>query len=1378
MSLRLPASSLGLALLLTIGSTLVLAIAEPVAAFGERPFESNEVINPANLDVFSGQSVAQSFLATDAYVLLSVTLRLLNTGGTSDSINISVRSDAGLQPSSLPLAWTETFAGPSITLLNVSLPQSPVLARGTRYWIVATHSGQLSDSYRWYHSNSNTFADGRAMQNLNLGGGWINVTPQTDMYFRTFGREHEANLSLGQIASRSEASPRDLVIFTVFYNNSGTLTARKAWLNLTLPPGLTYLGDTASGSTTSYPRLTFDDVINGPHAFTVSSRVEIGVVPGTFLIASSHLDFVDSMWASGPPASAQSTILVGLATKRLHLAPGRPGPPHLLTPLIPTGGLAEQANLTLRKGNTFTEFDLSPGLARSFRVWDMQAALYLDSDSGRTQDLDVNVTLQDWDGVVPPVSLAYHQSSVTTNGIRDFEPFVFDFAPLDRTIPQPHTIRLRIRIMGSSSDDALLGMNSTFAPSRIELRTSTYVRIDTLELRDAQGPASGWTALDSLVMRLNVSDPFGTDEIGDVRLNATDPSGTQVLVLESPTKILTDPSPRPAWNLYESILSPPLANGSYRIEGIALERDGATHLATRTAVAASPGFTLTKDSTVQNARNGERFFYQISINNTGTGEAARVWLNETFPSEVNVLSNSDPVNQTGPSSWYWSSVVPGTRRMDIEVEVRTGIPQVPFFRNLATLTFVDTKGHVWPAVTAVQDVVLNGPLVTLTMTSDRATLHATETVEFTIQLANTGDAARTLWLNDTLPTGLDYVSNDADTLGGITSFSGGAVRILLQNLPATTTWTVRLVARATTGLPAGEVLTNRADLNYTNTDIVLMPPQETSGSVGILAPRLMAPAATLGRTTVTSGDVVPTTIDLWNDGNEPALAAWLNLTLGPFLDFKDASRPATFDGRDVRFLLPNLAVGAGRIFLNLTVNVLVPDLQEIQIAGSLDFADGVGNLMTGGTFLSNSARASEPVLVLSVSPANATIEAGGTINVTILHTNAGSGTAGDIWLNFSLPATLVYRTDDADTSLIRSGYANYEWHWGDRDPGSRSFTVEFEAKTFVRDLDFTNLTFRIEYFDSNGNRRASTSATSRIDFVSPEFELDLTAQTSEISSGGTLSYQLRVKNVGSMTARRVWVLDAVSSRFEIVSHDARVRAEGAPNLNWTFEDVFPDQEEVITLVVRLLDGAGAGTPIANVVEVEYTNSVGVVVGYRRTIPVTVVVSSLRFPLEYLYAGGSALAAVGLAVIVRRRNPNIEEVFLVYRDGILIYHLSRSIVQDRDEDVLSGMLTAVQEFVRDAFRYGEHRQLQFLDFGDYRILIERGRMVYLAVVYSGRDTSGLRRKIRSVLSRIEVTFASVLENWNGDMDHVVGAREMIRDQFFRPTGRRPTAPYAK
>ncbi len=50
-----------------------------------------------------------------------------------------------------------------------------------------------------------------------------------------------------------------------------------------------------------------------------------------------------------------------------------------------------------------------------------------------------------------------------------------------------------------------------------------------------------------------------------------------------------------------------------------------------------------------------------------------------------------------------------------------------------------------------------------------------------------------------------------------------------------------------------------------------------------------------------------------------------------------------------------------------------------------------------------------------------------------------------------------------------------------------------------------------------------------------------------------------------------------------------------------------------------------------------------------------------------------------------RETYVEEVFLLQRSGTLLRHLTRRLKPYADSDILSGMLRAVQEFIRDAFK---------------------------------------------------------------------------------------------
>jgi hypothetical protein len=56
----------------------------------------------------------------------------------------------------------------------------------------------------------------------------------------------------------------------------------------------------------------------------------------------------------------------------------------------------------------------------------------------------------------------------------------------------------------------------------------------------------------------------------------------------------------------------------------------------------------------------------------------------------------------------------------------------------------------------------------------------------------------------------------------------------------------------------------------------------------------------------------------------------------------------------------------------------------------------------------------------------------------------------------------------------------------------------------------------------------------------------------------------------------------------------------------------------------------------------------------------------------------------LLIFLLRRRGTIEEIFLVSYGGIVIAHLFRTVTPDQDRDVLVSTLTAIWDFIRDAF----------------------------------------------------------------------------------------------
>ncbi|TLZ51805.1 MAG: hypothetical protein E6K18_03965 [Methanobacteriota archaeon] len=122
---------------------------------------------------------------------------------------------------------------------------------------------------------------------------------------------------------------------------------------------------------------------------------------------------------------------------------------------------------------------------------------------------------------------------------------------------------------------------------------------------------------------------------------------------------------------------------------------------------------------------------------------------------------------------------------------------------------------------------------------------------------------------------------------------------------------------------------------------------------------------------------------------------------------------------------------------------------------------------------------------------------------------------------------------------------------------------------------------------------------------------------------------------------------------------------------------------------------------------------------------------------------------------------VEDVFLIHVDGRLVAHESRKFRQEIDEDIFSGMLTVVQDFIRDSFKQRTHTGIKRLDFGQSKILIERSPHCFLASVVLGSEPALLPLYMAEILREIEKKFGDVLNGWSGMLHELPGIDETIR-----------------
>jgi hypothetical protein len=146
-----------------------------------------------------------------------------------------------------------------------------------------------------------------------------------------------------------------------------------------------------------------------------------------------------------------------------------------------------------------------------------------------------------------------------------------------------------------------------------------------------------------------------------------------------------------------------------------------------------------------------------------------------------------------------------------------------------------------------------------------------------------------------------------------------------------------------------------------------------------------------------------------------------------------------------------------------------------------------------------------------------------------------------------------------------------------------------------------------------------------------------------------------------------------------------------------------------------------------------------------------------FPLVLLAAG---VAGYFLASKIPKPYA-LENLFLIHNDGRLVAHVAKVENTKLDQDVVSAMFTAVQEFVRDSFQKGEVG-LKKLEIGDKNVVIEKGSSAYTALIYSGWPDRETFEMLPMLLRDIEERYKGKLEKWNGTTKTVKGVERMLQE----------------
>lgn len=117
---------------------------------------------------------------------------------------------------------------------------------------------------------------------------------------------------------------------------------------------------------------------------------------------------------------------------------------------------------------------------------------------------------------------------------------------------------------------------------------------------------------------------------------------------------------------------------------------------------------------------------------------------------------------------------------------------------------------------------------------------------------------------------------------------------------------------------------------------------------------------------------------------------------------------------------------------------------------------------------------------------------------------------------------------------------------------------------------------------------------------------------------------------------------------------------------------------------------------------------------------------------------------------------VEQAFLIQpASGLLMANVADHAAIGQDPDAVSGMLTAIESFVRDAFAADADESLETLNVGDRTVWLMRGPYALLACVIRGTPPMSLRVELQAVAEGIHRQFGQGLRDFDGDPDAVAG-----------------------
>ncbi|MBU3004857.1 OmpA family protein [Paraglaciecola arctica] len=127
---------------------------------------------------------------------------------------------------------------------------------------------------------------------------------------------------------------------------------------------------------------------------------------------------------------------------------------------------------------------------------------------------------------------------------------------------------------------------------------------------------------------------------------------------------------------------------------------------------------------------------------------------------------------------------------------------------------------------------------------------------------------------------------------------------------------------------------------------------------------------------------------------------------------------------------------------------------------------------------------------------------------------------------------------------------------------------------------------------------------------------------------------------------------------------------------------------------------------------------------------------------------------------------VEQVFLIHREtGLLLNSVSLGLELEADADMVSSMLTAINDFVSDSFNTNTGKVEQNLDVvrtDDFTLLLKKGPKASVVAAITGNMPQGVANQLQTTLEEIHKLYDKELDKFDGDSIPFNNSEHQLRD----------------